>query len=110
MHTHRGVNCLEVIARSGVVVSSPAGICSFDLQGPWFDFHFVNVLLKCVATLLLLAELGAVGWAMSHMLKIKRELIADEALPKRAQRANIVVLITTVLLAFSALLVAFLLR
>ena len=65
-------------------------------------------LLKVVAALLLVLLLGAVGWALTHVRRIKRELIADEAMPKPGPRANFLILHIAVLTGLSGLLIAFL--
>ena len=65
-------------------------------------------LLKIVAALLLMLLLGAVGWALTHVRRIKRELIADEAMPKPGPRANFLILLIAVLTGLSGLLIAFL--
>jgi len=65
---------------------------------------------KIVAAFLLVFLLVAVGWVLAHLRRIKRELIADEAMPKPGPRANLLILLTVVLIGFSGLLVAFLLH
>lgn len=68
----------------------------------------MDFLLKCAATLLLTVQLGVIIWAVTHIHRIKRTLIADEALPKPGPAGNILVLLITVLGALTALLIVFL--
>jgi len=48
------------------------------------------VVLKIAAALLLALLLGAVGWVVTHLRRIKRELIADEAMPKPGPRETLI--------------------
>ena len=64
--------------------------------------------LKCAAALLLIILLGGVGWILTHLRKIKRELVADEAMPKPGPRTNFLILLIAVLTGLSGLLIAFL--
>ncbi|MEO5917842.1 MAG: hypothetical protein ABIS50_26655 [Luteolibacter sp.] len=68
----------------------------------------MDTILKTAAAVLLVVLLSLIGWALTHLRKIKRTLNEDGALPKPAPRANIIVLITVVLSALCALLVPFL--
>lgn len=61
-----------------------------------------------MAAISLVMLLTGIGWAATHLARIKREMIADDAMPKPAPARRILILFITVLLAFCALLTAFL--
>ena len=69
----------------------------------------MDTILKVAAALLLVVLLSLIGWAVTHLRKIKQTLERDGALPKSGPQANIIVLLTVVLSALCALLIAFLL-
>ena len=64
--------------------------------------------IKAIAVLILLGLLGGLGWVITHLRGIKRELQADEAMPKPSPRANFLLLVAVVLTALSALMTYFL--
>jgi hypothetical protein len=68
------------------------------------------VVLKCAAGLFLVILLGIVGWVLTHLRRIKREMIANEAMPRPGPGANILLLLCVVIFALCSLLVAFLIH
>jgi hypothetical protein len=66
------------------------------------------LILKIAAAISLAVLLGGIGWAVTHLAGIKREMIADGALPKPAPARRVLILIIAVLFAFSVLLTGFL--
>ncbi|MEO5713325.1 MAG: hypothetical protein ABIT37_07535 [Luteolibacter sp.] len=65
-------------------------------------------LLKIAAAISLVVLIAGIGWAVTHLARIKREMIADAAMPKPAPARRILILIIAVLIAFVALLTGFL--
>jgi hypothetical protein len=66
--------------------------------------------IKCGAVLVLIVLLGGLGWVVTHLRKIKRELVADEAMPKPGPRANLLILLIVVFTGLSSLLITFLVQ
>jgi hypothetical protein len=65
-------------------------------------------IIKCGAALVLVLLLGGLGWVLTHLRKIKRDLIADEAMPKPGPRTNLLILLIVVFTGLSSLLITFL--
>ncbi len=61
--------------------------------------------VRIVAVLVLVALWTIVGWVIAHHLRVSRELVKDEAMPRPAPRANFLVLISTVVLGLSGVLI-----
>ena len=64
--------------------------------------------LKVAAAIFLLIILGTLGWIATHLRKIKREVVADEAMPKPGPRTNFLILLCVVLTGLLGLLTTFL--
>ncbi len=61
--------------------------------------------VKVVTAVVLLGLLVGLGWVVTHLSKIKRELQADEAMPKPSPRTNFLLLVTVVLTALIGLMI-----
>ena len=59
---------------------------------------------------MLVLLLGAAGWALSHLQRIKRDLLANDLMPQPTPRRNFLFLLTVAFLALSGLLIGFLLH
>lgn len=66
------------------------------------------IALKIAAAFFLLVLLAAIGWIVTHLRKIKRELIANEAMPRPGPRANFLLFVSVVLIGLSSLLIVYL--
>ena len=66
------------------------------------------LILKIVAAIFLIIILGALGWIATHLRRINREIVADEALPKPGPRTNFLILLCVVLTGLLGLLISFL--
>ena len=62
--------------------------------------------LKIAAAIMLALLLGAAGWTLTHLRKIKRNLIANDLMPKPIPRQNFLFRLTADFLGVSALPVA----
>lgn len=66
------------------------------------------LILKIAAAISLVCMLWGIGWAVMHLAGIKREMIADGAMPKPAPALRVLILVIAALFTFSALLTGFL--
>ena len=64
--------------------------------------------LKIAAAVLLVLLLGGVGWILTHLRRIKRELLANNAMPRPGPGSNLLFLLVIVFIALSGLMIAFL--
>ena len=64
--------------------------------------------LKCVAAVALVALFSLAIWGITHLRGIRRELEANDALPRPVPRTNFLLFLSVVFIALSSLLIAFL--
>jgi hypothetical protein len=61
--------------------------------------------IKAVAAVALAGLLVGLGWIVTHLTRIKRELRADEAMPKPSPRTNFLLLASVVVTALIGLMI-----
>jgi hypothetical protein len=56
----------------------------------------LDLFLKIAASIALLGLLTCIGWALTHLRKIRKLAVAHEGLPKDAPKATLLVVLGTV--------------
>ena len=68
------------------------------------EMEGLNILLRAGAGVALLGLLTCIAWVLTHLRRIRREALKDEAMPRSGPKANFLVLIGTVAIALVSLL------